>query len=109
MRDAFNVIYSADAVNDLRNIYRYIAFELLAPDAASSQVNRIREEIRSLSFMPDRYAGVDWEPWKSRNTHKVPVDNFVVFYMVNTGKMTVTVLRIFYSGQDIDNILKTLK
>lgn len=65
MSDSYNVVYSPQALNDLKDIYAYIAQELLVPDTARNQVNRIRKEIRSLDFMPSRYALVDWEPWKS--------------------------------------------
>ena len=104
MRDSYNVVYSPQALNDLKDIYAYIAQELLVPDTARNQVNRIRKEIRSLDFMPSRYSLVDWEPWKSMGMHKVPVDNFVVFYTVDSDSMTVTVIRIVYGGRDIESI-----
>lgn len=40
---------------DLREIYSYIANELLVPETASTQLSRIRKEVRSLDFMPARY------------------------------------------------------
>ena len=51
-----------------------------------------------------RYAIVDWEPWKSMKMHKIPVDNFIVFYIVDMNSMTVTVIRIVYGGRDIQGI-----
>ena len=39
--------------------------------------------------------------------HRVPVDNFVVYYAVNDGSRTVTVIRIFYGGRDVENIINT--
>lgn len=104
MSDSYNVVYSPQALNDLKDIYAYIAQELFVPDTARNQVNRIRKEIRSLDFMPSRYALVDWEPWKSMGMHKVPVDNFVVFYTVDSDSMTVSVIRIVYGGRDIESI-----
>ncbi|WP_243240629.1 type II toxin-antitoxin system RelE/ParE family toxin [Ruminococcus sp. BSD2780120874_150323_B10] len=35
---------------------------------------------------------------------KVTVDKFIAFYTVDTRSLTVTVIRIFYGGQDIANI-----
>ena len=102
MSDSYSVVYSPEALNDLKDIYAYIAQELLAPDTALNQVNRIRKEIRSLDFMPSRYALVDWEPWKSMGMRKVPVDNFVVFYTVDSNSMTVVIIRIVYGGRDIE-------
>ena len=55
MMDSYNVGYSVDALDDLREIYSYIANELLVPETASTQLSRIRKEVRSLDFMPARY------------------------------------------------------
>lgn len=38
--------------------------------------------------------------------HQVPVDNFVVYYLVNDEEHTVSIIRIFYSGQDVEGIIK---
>lgn len=65
MTDSYKVGYSVDALDDLREIYSYIANELLAPETATAQLGHIRKEVRSLDFMPARYALVDWEPWHS--------------------------------------------
>ncbi len=105
MSDSYSVVYSPEAMDDLREIYTYIAFTLMVPESAEKQVNRIRKEVRSLDFMPSRYSFVDWEPWKSMGMHKVPIDNFVVYYTVNDDSRTVTVIRIFYGGQDVGNIV----
>ena len=37
----YSIIYSAQAKRDLRSIYEYIAFKLLAPDAAGRLAQRI--------------------------------------------------------------------
>ena len=55
MTDSYNVGYSVDALGDLREIYSYIANELLVPETAAAQLWRIRKEVRSLDFMPARY------------------------------------------------------
>lgn len=103
MSESFSVIYSPEAVNDLREIYTYIAYKLLVPKTAEGQINRIRDIIRSLDFMPLRYPIVDWEPWKSIEMHKLPIDNFIVFYIVSNKKYLVTIVRILYGGRDIKN------
>ncbi len=104
MSKNYLVIYSPEAISDLREIYSYIALELLVPNTAIGQVNRIRRKIRSLEFMPLRNAIVDWEPWKSMGMHKVNVDNFIIFYTVTDNSQTVTIIRIVYSGRDIKGI-----
>ena len=109
MTDSYKVGYSVDALDDLREIYSYLANELLVPETASAQLSRIRKEVRSLVFMPARYALVDWEPWHSMKMHQFPVDNFIVYYLVDDKEMIVTVARIFYGGRDIEGIINSNK
>lgn len=107
MSEDYTVVYSPQALEDLKDIYAYIAQELLEPSTAVNQVDRIRKEIRSLDFMPLRYSLVDWEPWKSKGVRKVPVNNFIVFYVADTEAMVVTILRIVYGGRDIEHLALT--
>ena len=109
MSELYNVIYSPQALDDLKDIYSYIAFELQVPDTAKNQVNRIRKEIRSLDFMPAKFSIVDWEPWKSMKMHKLPIDNFVVFYLIDSDTLTVKIVRILYGGRDIESIAQSDK
>ena len=49
MSDAYSVSYSPEAMDDLREIYAYIAFTLLVPETAKKQVNRI---MSLMNFVP---------------------------------------------------------
>lgn len=80
MSDTYSVIYSPEARNDIKEIYSYIAFELLVPGTAEGQVNRIRKTIRSLDFMSSRNPIVESEPWKSRGITSIVEDLGVVVH-----------------------------
>lgn len=95
------VIYSARARQDLRNIYVYISYDLLVPETATRQTRRIMKEIRSLDEMPIRHRLYDDEPWHSQGVRFFPVDNYLVFYLPDETKNTVYIVRIIYSGRDI--------
>ncbi|MGN1194902.1 MAG: type II toxin-antitoxin system RelE/ParE family toxin [Acutalibacteraceae bacterium] len=105
MSENYTVCYSPKALDDLKDVYSYIAFTLQAPDTAKKQVNRIRKSIRSLDALPLRYPVVGWEPWQGMNIRKMPVDNFVVFYRVNHDDNSVTIIRIVYGSRCIENIV----
>ena len=109
MTDSYNVGYSVDALDDLREIYSYIANELLVPETAAAQLGRIRKKVRTLDFMPARYALVSWEPWHSMKIHQLTIDNFIVYYLIDYEKRSVTVVRIFYDGRDIEGIVNSNK
>ena len=63
----YKVMYTAGAKKDLRNIFRYISEELLAPENAAGQTERIMTAIRKLDTMPNRNRFYEEEPWHSRD------------------------------------------
>ncbi|MCD7708629.1 MAG: type II toxin-antitoxin system RelE/ParE family toxin [Clostridiales bacterium] len=105
MKENYAVNYSESAINDLREIYSYISDELFVPGIAKAQVERIRSEVRSLDFMPNRHVLVEWEPWHSAGMHQLPIDNFIAYYLVDDENGIVTVVRVFYGGRDIEGII----
>ena len=44
--------------------YTHLSAELLAPEAANKLLDKIRDAIAALSFMPKKYALIEEEPWK---------------------------------------------
>ena len=101
----FDVSYSAEARQDLRDIYGYIAYELLVPETATGQIQRIIRAIRSLEQMPMRHRLYVEEPWHSQGLRVLPVDNYLVFYLPDETSATVSILRIMYGGRDIEKQL----
>ena len=61
----------------------------------------------SLSLTPNHFGAVEWEPWASMGMRKAPVDNYLVFYLAEDVAVTVTVVRIFYVGKNVENIIKS--
>ena len=101
----FDVSYSAEARQDLRDIYEYIAYELLVPETAARQAERIMKAARSLEQIPMRYRLYAREPWHSQGLRVLPVDNYLVFYLPDETNATVSIIRIMYGGRDIENQL----
>ena len=101
----FDVSYSAEARQDLRDIYEYIAYELLVPETAARQAERIMKAARSLEQIPMRYRLYEGEPWHSQGLRVLPVDNYLVFYLPDETNATVSIIRIMYVGRDIENQL----
>ena len=100
------IIYSPESLDDLIRIYSYISTVLLEPDTAEAQVNHIRDCIRKLDDLPFRHKVVDWEPWRTMEMRIFPVNSYDVYYLVNKDQTTVQIVRIFYSGRDVENIIK---
>ncbi len=41
--------------------------------------------------------------------HRLPIDNFVVYYTVDDSSLIVTVIRIFYGGRNVEGIINAEK
>ena len=105
----YSVQITSRAESDLREIYGYIAYELLSPPTAVRQLQRLEEEILSLDQMPNRYPAYLEEPWHSRGLRVMSVDNYLVFYIPDAATQTVSVIRVMYGGRDIGSQLDTLE
>ena len=101
----YDVKITRQARLDLKTIYEYIANVLLEPVTAEKQYTRIENAVYSLDHMPERHRRYDKEPWRSRNLRVKPIDNFVLFYIVDNQNHTVTVMRIMYGGRNIEKEL----
>lgn len=106
MTEGYAVRYSPAARDDLKSIYSYIAFNLKEKQTAKNQADRIRSAVRSLAQFPNRHEKVDWGPWDSMGMRKMPVDRYIVFYLVDEENRTATVTRIFYGGRDIEGMIQ---
>lgn len=104
----YEINMTSQAKADLRSIYEYIAFNLQSPQNAADQLDRLEENIASLSQMPERFRVYDREPWKKRNMRIMPVDNYLVFYISNHKDSIVTVIRVMYGRRDIDRQLSRM-
>lgn len=101
----YEVTTTEQADADLRSIYEYIAFELLSPDNAAGQMDRLEEHIIGLEKFPEKFRPYEKEPWHSRGLRVMPVDNYLVFYIPDKNAGIVSVIRVMYAGRDVDNQL----
>ena len=102
---SYQVRIADEAARDLRGIFEYIAFALQSVKNATGQLSRLQDEILSLSEMPERYRRYELEPWHSRGVRRFAVDNYVVFYLPDSKKNEVNVLRVLYAGRELDRIM----
>ena len=102
--EKYNVLITDEALMDMEEIYNYIAFNLLAPDNASAQYDRIADAIMTLEELPDRIRVMDSEPEHSRGIRQLLVGNYSVFYVIKGSDVVVT--DVLYSASDIQSRLR---
>ena len=76
-----------------------------SPINAERQLDRLYDSISSLDEMPERFRIYDIEKWRGHNLRVMPVNNYLVFYVSDPDKQSVTVIRILYGGQDVTGLL----
>ena len=77
----------------------------MSPKNGEKQLERLEKQILSLDEMPERFPRYGKEPWHSRGLRFVAVDNYIVFYLSDVEEQVVTILRVMYSGRNIEEQL----
>lgn len=99
----YTVQITDKALADMEEIYTYIAEQLLAPENAIGQYNRIAEAIQNLNVFPERVRIMESEPEHAMGLRQLPIDNFSLFYVIEDNRVVVT--RVLYSASDISRRL----
>ncbi|MDD5986520.1 MAG: type II toxin-antitoxin system RelE/ParE family toxin [Eubacteriales bacterium] len=100
----YKIHITDEALNDMESIYEYIAEELLAPDTAMGQYDRIADAIETLDQMPERIKLMESEPERTRGLRRLNVDNYAVFFIIAEDVVIVT--NVLYGASDIENRLR---
>jgi len=100
MTAAYLVKVTEQAQEQMREIARYIAFELKAPDAALHMLDSLETAIASLARMPNSIALTEEEPWHSIGIHKKIVRNFLVYFWIDEDTRKVQVTAVVYGRRD---------
>ena len=53
-----------------------------------------------------QHRAVEWEPWASLGMRRVPTDNYVIYCLVDKERRTVTVVRVFCGGRNVEETIK---
>lgn len=88
----YKLLMTKLAVNGLHEISE--SEELRELDTARRLVGKVKEAVMGLSEMPTRYAFVEDQYPSSRGIRRLPVDRYVVFYLIDEEELTVIVVRI---------------
>ncbi|MDR4496775.1 MAG: type II toxin-antitoxin system RelE/ParE family toxin [Candidatus Scalindua sp.] len=99
----YKVSLTPDAISDLKNIYEYICDKSGHPSVAWAYIQRLKDKCHGLRTAAIRGQRRDD---LRKNVRIFPIDkSAVAAFEVNETKQTVTILNIFYVGQDYDTIM----
>ena len=96
----YKVRITRQAREHLREIYRHISQELMAPAAAENTLAKLYKEIRSLDQMPKRIHLTPEPKWNEQGIRRMLVKNYYVYFWVDEGNARVQVTGIIYVKRD---------
>ena len=98
----YKVELTLTARRDLWGIVHYIQTELCEPQIAKKLYRLLKEEINSLSYLPERNPLMDeTDEIRALELRKLLVKNYSVLYRVDNEAHIVRIARVMYSGRDI--------
>lgn len=96
----YEVKLTVQAIGQIEEAVQYISKILLEPETARKWADTLQCEIEKLDTMPSRYPLTDEEPWHTKGIRKMPVKNFLVYYLVNEKKKAVWITAVIYGRRD---------
>ena len=105
----YTVRITRQAREHLRGIKAYIENELLAPDAAKNTIMALKKGIKSLSQMPERIKLTEEEPWHSEGIHRMRVNNYYIYFWIDSDNSMVQVTSVIYVARDQVTQLKLME
>jgi len=99
----FSLKISPEADSDLREIQKYISFELENPSAAQNVVSNILKAVRSLEMFPDRGNPLNTIVDIKTDYRFLVSGKYIVFY--RTDDKFVYIIRILYGKRDYIRML----
>ena len=96
----YKVTLTPQAIDQIHEIVNYISHTLQEPEITKHWVDFLYKEISGLNFMPSRYPLTDEEPWRTNGIRKMPVKNFLVYYLIDEENKTVSAIAVIYGRRD---------
>lgn len=100
MDKTYVVKITSQAEAQIQEIIHYITYELKAPDAALHLLDTLEDSFTSLAHFPQRAALIDEEPWRTKRIHRLPVQNFLVYFWIDEDNIKVQVIAVIYEKRD---------
>ena len=101
----FQIRFTPLAYEDLDEIDTYISVTLVNPQAAERLLEEMENSISQLVQFPYIGSEVD-DPYLARKGYrKLVVENYLVFYLVDSDQKQVVIMRVLYGAREYRSLL----
>ena len=104
----YEVKLTPQALGQIDETVQYISKILLEPEIARKWADTLQSEINKLDSMPSRYPFAEEVPWHTKGIRKMPIKNFLVYYLVDEEKNSVWVTAVIYGRREQISALRDI-
>ena len=105
---AYKAVFTEHASTDLANILSYISLDLSNLSAAKDLYGRIKESIKLISEFPYSCQTYQSTFVQTNKIRYKPINNYLLFYVVDEETKTISIIRILYSKRNIEDLFKKM-
>ena len=100
----YKVIFTNDAIIELKDIFNYISQILYSPNTAKELMAKIDESIENLRYMPNAYKVIKKNNGLNLDYRKIIIKNYSIIYTINEEKKQIYIAHIYHSKRDYFNL-----
>lgn len=100
-RNKYSVIYSSNALDDLRRIFKYITF-FYGERYLNKFNNELDKHITLLEIFPELYPECRYS-FHGSFLRKLPFKGYIIFYTIDHSNSEVIIINIFNELENIDS------
>lgn len=99
-KEIYEIEFTEDARDEIRDIYEYISKNLDNEQAAKRLMRKMRENIISLAEFPELYAKIEKNDKRKRDYRRMVIGNYIVLYAVDEQRKTIYISHMYYGRKN---------
>lgn len=103
---SYTINITVPALLDIQKALTYIVLNLQNKTAADNLYITINSKINNLPNFPNKYPLVNDPKLLYQQIRYIPVDNYLIFYIIDEAKRQIQILRFLYAKSNWLSILK---
>ena len=99
-KEIYEIEFTEEARDEIREIYEYISKNLVNEDAAKRLMGKMRKNIMDLAEVPKIYVAIEKKDRMKREFRRMVVDNFIILYTIDENKKTIYISHMYYGRRN---------
>lgn len=99
-KEIYEIEFTEDARDEIREIYEYISKNLVNKEAAKRLMRKMRKTVMDLAESPRLYAKIEKKDRMKREFRRIVVDNYIILYTIDKDKKTVYISHMYYGKRN---------